>query len=361
MAFLKAIRMARPTQREGSRAIYFRERIPADVLDRVRGLTLRITLEGTDIRVAVRIGPKAEHVKLSLRTSEKVEGTRRHAAVAADLAEFYQTLRATKPYTASPKATHLTHPQAVKLSEAVYRGAAEDDLGSAVYVGEVEFEIPETKTPSATAPTVTAGGTPAQQGEHPATASNSATWRKATLRRHERGLQSVLPDPMDIAAIWASLVRSADVEEGAEAVHHEAHRAGRLGVISADKLGAIADRILASRGLTVDETSREVLLHEIERSLRDGFERRRHNAATGDYTPDPRAERFNIAADLPSTASPPPSRITTTAENDLSLSELFDRWKLHPEQQHMSPSTIASYATAFRLAILYLSNPRREG
>ena len=48
----------------------------------------------------------------------------------------------------------------------------------------------------------------------------------------------------------------------------------------------------------LDKTSREGLLHEIERSLRDAFERRRNNAAAGDYSSDPRADRFNFAVDL---------------------------------------------------------------
>ena len=54
-SLIKVIRVARPTQREGSRSIYFRERIPADVLDPVRGLTLRITIAG-EVDGDVRMG-----------------------------------------------------------------------------------------------------------------------------------------------------------------------------------------------------------------------------------------------------------------------------------------------------------------
>lgn len=57
-------------------------------------------------------------------------------------------------------------------------------------------------------------------------------------------------------------------------------------------LGSIVDRLLLARGIAaVDPPSRVMLLEAFALALRDAFTNRARNAA-GDYSPDPKAERF---------------------------------------------------------------------
>jgi hypothetical protein len=69
---------------------------------------------------------------------------------------------------------------------------------------------------------------------------------------------------------WAAAVRSVDPE----------------------KLGPLANRLLLAEGIdSVEDASREMLLNEIAKALKQGFESRQRHAE-GDYGPDPMARRF---------------------------------------------------------------------
>jgi integrase len=116
MAF---IRMARPMRRDGSNARYFRERIPRDVLEQVRGLALNIPI--ADRTVRVRVSPKATLIKVSLRTSDDREAKARHAVVSTYLANVYRFHRA-------KAARSLTHEECVALAGEFYRGWAANGL-----------------------------------------------------------------------------------------------------------------------------------------------------------------------------------------------------------------------------------------
>lgn len=117
------IRMARPMRRDGSSTRYFRERIPLDVIDQLRGQELTIPL-GESI-VLVSVGPKAREIKLSLRTPDDREAKARHSAVQSYLANVYRGLRASAPFA-------LSHTECVEIAGDFYRGWMKEEMGSAV-------------------------------------------------------------------------------------------------------------------------------------------------------------------------------------------------------------------------------------
>ena len=71
------LRMASPTKREGSTFKQFRQRIPADVLAKARGMTLRVPV-GAETAL-VRLGNGTASVKCSLRIRDPREAKERQA------------------------------------------------------------------------------------------------------------------------------------------------------------------------------------------------------------------------------------------------------------------------------------------
>lgn len=110
-------RLVRPMQRKGSSKHHFVQRIPADVKSRAAGLKLEVPV-GEEI-VPLIISPKAEAVRLSLRTSLPSEVKVRQAQVAAYLETVWRSLRTDEPVP-------LSHRQAVALAGELYRGWADD-------------------------------------------------------------------------------------------------------------------------------------------------------------------------------------------------------------------------------------------
>ncbi|MBU0584032.1 MAG: site-specific integrase [Alphaproteobacteria bacterium] len=98
-------------KRKGTLNHQFTQRIPADVRVRAAGLKLHIPLGGET--VPITLSDKAQHVRLSLRSSEPSIVKQRHAEVAAYLETVWQALRASKPIP-------LSHRQAVALAKEVY-------------------------------------------------------------------------------------------------------------------------------------------------------------------------------------------------------------------------------------------------
>jgi integrase len=105
-----ALRMARPTKIKGSANIYFRERIPSDVLARVRGT--KLTVPVGDKLTNVSINEKAQAIKVSLRTPDARLAKHRHRQISDHLARFWEAVRN------GPKP--LTHRECVALSGRIY-------------------------------------------------------------------------------------------------------------------------------------------------------------------------------------------------------------------------------------------------
>jgi hypothetical protein len=77
------VQLVRPMQRSGSRNVYFVQRIPVDLKTRATGLKLNLPIGNETVPFA--ISPKANFVKVSLRTSDPSEVKVRHAATAGYL------------------------------------------------------------------------------------------------------------------------------------------------------------------------------------------------------------------------------------------------------------------------------------
>jgi hypothetical protein len=108
-------RLVRPVKRSGSRNRQFVRRIPSDVKSKATGLRLSIPVgEQTQ---AIVISPRAQSVRLSLRTNEPGEVKSRLAAVDAYLENVWRALREDAPVS-------LTHRQATGLAGELYRAWA---------------------------------------------------------------------------------------------------------------------------------------------------------------------------------------------------------------------------------------------
>jgi integrase len=110
------------------------------------------------------------------------------------------------------------------------------------------------------------------------------------------------------------------------------------------RLGGIIDARLRARGImSVSGESRAVLLGEFAKALRDGLEVRRRKAG-GDYSPDPKSERFPEWQPLERPAS------------KVSLRRLLDDWWREGEQAGLSESTHGSYRKAIDALIAFLGH-----
>ena len=108
-------RLVRPVKLTGSRHRYFVRRIPSDVKDKATGLKLAIPVG--DQTQPVIITPRAQSIRLSLRTDDPTEVKVRLAAVDAYLENVWRALREDAPVS-------LTHRQATALAGELYRAWA---------------------------------------------------------------------------------------------------------------------------------------------------------------------------------------------------------------------------------------------
>lgn len=111
-------RLVRPVKRRDSSLIQFTQRIPSDVRLRAIGLKLSAPLGGGEFH-HLTISPKAQAIRLSLRTRDPSEAKTRHGLVASYLEEVWRGLRATKPLS-------LTHRQATALAGELYQAWASE-------------------------------------------------------------------------------------------------------------------------------------------------------------------------------------------------------------------------------------------
>lgn len=111
------LRIVAPTKRKDSGNLQFEQRIPADLRERLLGMTLEVPLGG-DI-VPVTITEKTRSIRYSLRAADAGEAKRRQAEAVAYLEGVYANLRANAPIS-------LTHRQCVALSGELYRSWAAD-------------------------------------------------------------------------------------------------------------------------------------------------------------------------------------------------------------------------------------------
>lgn len=268
------LQMARPVKRTGSNNHQFNQRIPKDVLERARGRTLSIPCGGKTVSITIR--PTAESVRFSLGTSDAREAKILNAEVGAHLERIWQALReASSPVS-------LTRRQATALSGALYRAWANEE-------------------------------------------------RQATLAvewdREQKRMAPAAIEPDEEQAYFGTA--AAKITEAAENSDTERLEAS---------LGAIIDRVLLSRGIAeVDAESRALLRHVFAHALADAFKNQERNAG-GDYSPDPKSERFPEWQD-PKTPEKPRPQLAPK----VSLKGLVEDWWREAKAAGRKPSTYDSY------------------
>jgi hypothetical protein len=101
------------------------------------------------------------------------------------------------------------------------------------------------------------------------------------------------------------------------------------------------DKLLAREGVITDAESRAVLLAEAARAVTDAAQQLYRNAnATGDYRPDPNAERF------PEWQGVQAARVPATAS--LTFDEFFERWQSEARPAASTITTWRSYVRSLR-------------
>lgn len=221
-------------QRNDTRQIHFEQRIPRDVLPVAVGRKLDIPI-GTEL-VNFEVRSKTRSVRVSLRTSDRREAKVRYATVSAYLERVWQALRTDSPIP-------LTHRQAVALSKRLYVAWAEEREATLVQ----DFDR---------------------------TSINGVLQPWAPAKQHDKSLELMPPDSWE-----AVMARLDELMETPEVIC------------------PVVDRLCLRVSIAkLDDGSRLMVARELLHAMRDGVALR-HRQAAGDYTPDPKAERFPAYAD----------------------------------------------------------------
>ncbi|MDF0498942.1 hypothetical protein [Bradyrhizobium yuanmingense] len=117
-------------------------------------------------------------------------------------------------------------------------------------------------------------------------------------------------------------------------------------------LGRLVDRLLLSEGIRrVDAASRGLLLRAFWLALRDAFEVRLRNAQ-GDYSPDPKSERF------PAWVAPSEENARTKQPvlKGGSLTALVEGWWVEAKARNLKPSTHESYSNSMAAFVAFLGH-----
>jgi len=270
-------RMARATKRQDSSAGQFYERVPADLRDRIRGKTLLVELPAVGSLPSVTISATAgTFVRFSLRAADPVAVKYRHAAAREQINRQYDAFRR--------GTIGLTHKQLVALSGEVYR----------LYIDRFH--------------------------ENPGAPDQWAAV-KAFNRAASEGRLLIVPtaSPNDLDTIPdAQRAFGNDLTSGINALPRS------QGVSPLEsRFGWLTNWVLTKHGLMIDDDARGQLLALIASAATDAAWQLKRNAS-GDYSPDPKADRF------------PKYEATGTA---LSLDGLFDKWKVETKPSASTLST----------------------
>lgn len=219
---------------KGSKSARFRQRIPLDVLDSVQGRSLDFPVGDQTIRK--RVSQSA--VEIVVHCADDGEARKRQATIITYLENVYQGLRYERP-------VEITHREAVALSGEFYRSWAVERDGGDSITG-VEFDPPS---------------------------STASVHRTST-------------NPEAVSEVWgtAAVALGLPADDEADEVRSPTSMARQ-------SLEVEIDRFLLGKGLRLTDGSREIVIHEVRRALGDAFENRQRNAS-GDYSSDPKANRF---------------------------------------------------------------------
>jgi integrase len=298
-------RLVRPVRRSDSSKEQFLQRIPKDLLARAARLSLSIPLD-SNTTVHLTISPKAEAVRFSLRTRDPSETKTRHARATAYLETVWRALRQDAPIP-------LTNRQATALAGQLYRAWA---LGEG---GERTTSV---------------------------TIDRLSRERRPDYESADHGNPDSTPDIWEKAAGFLDTVEEADAKFHEEAESQEAQSDPNPARPLEKTFGPLIDRLLLAEGIRrVDPASREMLLRAFRLALKDAFEARRRNAS-GDYSSDPKAERF---PEFEAKASPPPPQHKAPP----TLTGLLKDWQREAQRK---PSTFESYRNTMASLVGFLGH-----
>ncbi len=290
-------RVVRPMKREGSRFQVYVRRIPVDVRDKLAGRTLHFPLG--DTTRAVTISPRAQAIRFSLRTDDPAEVKARNGAADQYLERILRAFR-------DDTATSLTNSQATALAGRLYRawaGGEGRERTTAVEQGPDKKMRPVPHDP----------GDDAAHLE----AALQRLVRLGSIGKHEMDRPPEKRKPYDLD----HPPRPDEEPDGATLEIH---------------LGPLVERLLLAEGIRrVEAASRGLLLRAFWLALRDALEARLRNAQ-GDYSPDPKSERF------PAWTSPVEPASAAKIEGG-SLTELVEDWWKEAKAAGRKPSTYESY------------------
>jgi len=252
---------------------------------RSRAVGVTLAIPVGSATVQRTISATTESVRLSLQTREPAEAKIRQATIASYLETVWRALR-------QPEAVSLTNREATALAGELYRAWA----GGEGCEKTIAIEL----TP---------------QGN----------WVPATVTPEEEGVY------FKSAAKHLATIRERADSQGLEPA-----------------LGAIVDSLLLAKGIAgVDDNSRLILLQAFHLALRDALELRERNAG-GDYSPDPKAERFPEWA-RPNAAGSPQSP-------KASLKGMLEEWWREAQATGRKPSTYDSYRNTMAAFAAFLKH-----
>jgi integrase len=257
---------------------------------RAHAVGLRLAIPLGDFTLIHLITATAKSVRFSLRTRDPVETKLRQAAAVAHLETVWQSLRATKPIS-------LSHKQATALAGDLYRAWAD---------GEEREQ------------------------------TTGMTWTVQGWVHHRE-------TPEEAAAGFRAIVAHLD----------EIASSGDPAKLE-KTVGPIVDRLLLARGIaSVDSDTRPILLDAFMLALRDAMQHRERNAE-GDYSPDPKAQRFPEWKS-PEALTAEPTKATSSKAAS-SLIRLVEDWWSEAKRADRKPSTYESYRNSMAALVAFLGH-----
>jgi len=257
---------------------------------RHRAVGTRLTIPMGNSTVTVLITPTTRSIRLSLRTRDPSEVKVRQAEIAAYVEQVFAAWRRDKPVS-------LSHRQATALAGELYRSWA--------YGEEAERK---------SSVTLVDGQWVSDNQDFEGEAELAFA---ATLAYLDRLKASGEPQDLEPA------------------------------------LGAIIDKLLLARGIaSVDSATRSILLSTFWLALRDAMEHRQRNA-TGDYSPDPKADRF------PDFVPPGESKTVTSKPRvspKVTLTDLVEGWWKESEATGLRKTTYNGYKATMAKFIAFLAH-----
>jgi integrase len=287
-------RLVRPVKRSGSTMSQFVQRIPADVRARANGMKLAVPIG--DETYSFTITAKAPALRFSLRTRDPGETKKRQAAALGYLEGVWQALRETTPMSLTPRHVHALAGELYRAwADGVRRGR--ERTFAAIHTPQGFISVPVDEE------------------------DDDAVIFKAGIELLDRMRDANNPDEL----------------EGA--------------------FGPLVDRLLLGKGIaSVDDPSRGTLLRAFRQALRHAFAARERNAS-GDYSPDPKAQWFpeweapRLAAKSAAKPSPPPSKGASS-----SLKGLVEAWWVESKAAGLKRSTYDNHRNSMAALIAFLGH-----